>query len=249
MPEIIRDMEPLTEQQKAMVDENLNMVYSIARKYLNWNRDYDDLVHDGVFGLMRAVQKYDPDRGVKFSTYAWRWIKQTILRGIVDNFGNVRTTRHTHNKKRRMAALEKKCDSGNISDEELEELLKLDSDFLNSVMKKDFSLNVPVFKTGVNAHEFIDFIPSDEDQKINKSVNLNDLKKQVKAVLKTLSNKEERVVRLRFGLDDDRQRTLEEVGNLVGLTKERIRQLESSILHKLRHPKRSTQLRDFFNDI
>lgn len=249
MPEIIRDMEPLTEEQKAMVDANLNMVYSIAKSYDSWNRDYRDMVHDGVFGLMRAVQKYDPNRGRKFSTYAWRWIKQTIMRGIVDNFGNVRTSRYIHNRKRRLLVLEKKFDSGEITEEEIEELVNCNSEFLNSVMKQDYSLNTPISVDGSSKYEYIDFVKSDEEQRINKSVNLYDLKKQVNSVLKTLSNKEARIVALRFGLNDDIQRTLEETGKIIGLTKERIRQIEDTVIHKLRHPKRSKQLREFFNGI
>lgn len=235
--------------RQELTSANLRLVVSISKRYMNRGVPILDLVQEGNLGLMRAVQKYDYSKGFKFSTYATWWIRQAISRAIADQSRTirvpvhmvesinrvVRAQRHLSQKLEREPTLAEIASEVDLAEHKVGEILQIAS-------QDPLSLDSPVGDE--NDTSMADFIPDGAEAPIDQAAR-KFMSEAVKDVLADLSDRESEVVRLRFGLTDGRPRTLEEVGKQFGVTRERIRQIESKTLAKLRHPLRSDQLRDY----
>jgi RNA polymerase primary sigma factor len=235
--------------RKRLTSANLRLVVSIARRYVGHGMGMLDLIQEGNLGLMRAVEKFDYTRGFKFSTYATWWIRQAVTRAMADQSRTIRIPVHMVETINRVTRVQRSLvqDLGREpTAEEVGEEMEMTAERVREILKiaqDPVSLETPIGEEGDS--ELVDFLEDSEAVSAFDSASASMLQTQLAAVLGSLPERERRVIELRFGLIDGHPHTLEEVGRVFGVTRERIRQIESKTLAKLRHPSRSNRLRDY----
>jgi RNA polymerase sigma factor (sigma-70 family) len=250
--------------KSALTESNIRLVMSIAKRYQRRGLSFQDLAQEGILGLTRACEKFDPERGFRFSTYATWWIKQSIMRAIADQGRTIRLPVHIHDQLNGLRKSERELKSELGRDSTIAELSAragLTSekiDFLNRVSQQAVSMETELTSTkskgssagmgGADNRLTLGDIMGDPDQKPVDQASYQMLKDDLSRLICTLNSREQAVIRMRFGLDDGKAKTLEEIGRRFSVTRERIRQIEARALHKLRQPYRNHSVKCYMQD-